>query len=48
MGYFWCSAGEYLGPDVFSAFIDDLLDIITTDTSIRLYADDTKLCKELH
>ena len=40
--------GSILGPLLFVLFINDITDCISTGTNIRMYADDTKIWREIH
>jgi len=35
--------GSFLGPVLFIIYVHDICDIIPTDTTVKLFADDTKI-----
>ena len=39
--------GSILGPLLFVLFIDDICDVVSKDTELALYADDTKIWREI-
>ena len=39
--------GSIIGPLLFVLFINDIFEVVSEDTSISLYADDTKICKTI-
>ena len=40
--------GSILGPTLFVLFLNDITDKISTNTNILMYADDTKIWREIH
>ena len=39
--------GSILGPLLFVLFIDDMTEVVSNDTHIALYADDTKIWRQI-
>ena len=40
--------GSIIGPLLFVLFINDINDLVSEGTNITLYADDTKIWREIH
>ena len=40
--------GSILGPLLFVLFMNDISDCVSTGTNLRMYADDTKIWREIH